>query len=373
MKFIFPIFILLSALTGKAQSCTPIGGIAYSNICAACPSDTLMLDDSGATASGVAYQWQYSSDSIVWSDIADATTIPYSFTPTGKYHYRCIIACPEDSSYSSTIQVYYESSCPCFPQYAAPNPSIYWGMQTFILNGSSDTYIRDSDNVDSFGFINKTCRAPYIIMGQGMNYTGIIYSSYDYDYTWENQIWIDFDDNGVFDVSEAITALFSTDWVNSVNFTLHIPSSANIGLHRMRVRNVQLQEIGTGASNMTPCGSYDSVYYDTTLDYFYYYWGNTFDYLVKIDTPINTGVASINSFLEIRLFPNPAQNNVVIQIPFINDNDEATIYDITGREILKQQINSEKTIINVAMLREGLYYVYLKNGAQTTVMKFLKT
>src|SRR3569833_2047053 len=52
------------------------------------------------------------------------------------------------------------------------------------------------------------------------------------------------------------------------NFTLNIPSAANTGIHRMRVRDVYY--CCSTPSSIDPCSSY--------------YYGNTADYLVNIES-----------------------------------------------------------------------------------------
>ncbi len=56
---------------------------------------------------GLAFQWQYSTDGVTWTNISGATTCPYTYTPTGNYFYRCQVICTYSalSSYSNSVYV----------------------------------------------------------------------------------------------------------------------------------------------------------------------------------------------------------------------------------------------------------------------------
>ncbi len=90
---------------------TPFGGTAAASsyYCASVP-DTLSV--SGYTvATNLTFQWQRSvNGSTGWTVISSAaTSIVYTFTPTGDYYYRCAVRCTTSglTGYSSVIHVIY--------------------------------------------------------------------------------------------------------------------------------------------------------------------------------------------------------------------------------------------------------------------------
>ena len=89
---------------------TPDGGAATASItyCSAC---FLALGITGSSAAdSLGYQWQSSSDSVTWTNIPGATTVPYTLSPTGAAYYRCIVTCDLTglNGYSAGIFVGYD-------------------------------------------------------------------------------------------------------------------------------------------------------------------------------------------------------------------------------------------------------------------------
>ena len=72
----------------------PVAGTVAATTLAACTSFSTTLTLPGASTSlGITYQWQASSDSLTWVNIAGATSNTYSPTITSTYYYRCIVTC----------------------------------------------------------------------------------------------------------------------------------------------------------------------------------------------------------------------------------------------------------------------------------------
>jgi hypothetical protein len=89
---------------------TPVGGTATASTtyCSAC---TLSLDLTGvATLLGITYQWERSGTGTSgWSDIAGATSIPFTISPSSSSYYRCKSTCSSGgvTAYSSPVYVSY--------------------------------------------------------------------------------------------------------------------------------------------------------------------------------------------------------------------------------------------------------------------------
>ncbi|MEZ4886784.1 MAG: T9SS type A sorting domain-containing protein [Chitinophagales bacterium] len=79
--------------------------------------------------------------------------------------------------------------------------------------------------------------------------------------------------------------------------------------------------------------------------------------------------------LAMRLFPNPAKN--ILNVAFDNVSKEAmyiTVYDLTGRVVLQQAVNSptinNKIQLDISKLQKGSYLLQLNSDTQNTVQKF---
>ncbi len=74
---------------------------------------------------------------------------------------------------------------------------------------------------------------------------------------------------------------------------------------------------------------------------------------------------------KIKVYPNPAYDNVFIELPGAVKNETITINDITGKVVLVQQLTSGKNSIDISSLPQGIYYMILNgdtNGWQKVVV-----
>ena len=85
-----------------------------------------------------------------------------------------------------------------------------------------------------------------------------------------------------------------------------------------------------------------------------------------------TSIAQVNfdtrSFVFV--FPNPAVNNIFVNVSTDYDNTTAKIMDALGREVLSQTINSSAiNTINTTTLESGMYYIIINNGTELNKTK----
>ncbi|MDQ3017540.1 MAG: T9SS type A sorting domain-containing protein [Bacteroidota bacterium] len=98
-----------------------------------------------------------------------------------------------------------------------------------------------------------------------------------------------------------------------------------------------------------------------------------------IDFEIIDTITSVNIVpgeeLGIKLFPNPANNNLTIDIPVILGNQQYQIIDITGRQCMNGYITAGKSTISTQALQEGVYtinlYDALRNTVTMAIMRFV--
>ncbi|WP_161499389.1 beta strand repeat-containing protein [Flavipsychrobacter stenotrophus] len=259
----------------------PAGGTATASTTLACPSTAFTLNSTGtSTATGLTYQWQ-SSVSVggPYADIAGATSLIYSNVETAPTYYQIVVTCSATSlsGTSTPVFVNYFGYCFCTPSYVYSPAATSYGLDVVSLTGYAGSTLSDAGpaTIPASGYEDMTS-VPAVDLQQGGVYTGnLSYSSGGYEY--ENQIWIDFNNNGVFDVSEEVTPVIGTglcsSYITSDGYTLSIPMTAAVGLHRMRVRNAYTYDCGL-SSDMDPCNSYDAMYN--------YYYGMTRDYMANI-------------------------------------------------------------------------------------------
>lgn len=75
---------------------------------------------------------------------------------------------------------------------------------------------------------------------------------------------------------------------------------------------------------------------------------------------------------DLKLFPNPAQNQLIIENPTQIANEYFSIINMVGQELMKQQFTGMKTEIDISSLKSGLYFLNLKQDGKMEVRKFVK-
>ena len=72
---------------------------------------------------------------------------------------------------------------------------------------------------------------------------------------------------------------------------------------------------------------------------------------------------------EMKIFPNPAQNNFTIEFP--KNNFDVIISDVTGRKIFEKNSCREKTKINCSNFSDGIYFLKMSVGEKLFVRKII--
>jgi|GEM_PF-1531096 len=84
--------------------------------------------------------------------------------------------------------------------------------------------------------------------------------------------------------------------------------------------------------------------------------GNTTTTTCSMPTGVNKNLSSE----EVKLYPNPANASITV-ISSSNNNNQITILDILGNEVLVESLQSTTTKINTELLPEGIYIYLISN------------
>jgi hypothetical protein len=90
--------------------------------------------------------------------------------------------------------------------------------------------------------------------------------------------------------------------------------------------------------------------------------------LVEQSGTITTAIKE-DEVLKIKLYPNPAQNDITIT----NLADEPAlveIFSINGQQVLSEAINQKSKIIDISSLENGIYILQMKQGEKKHITKF---
>jgi uncharacterized protein YjdB len=160
------------------------------------------------------------------------------------------------------------------------SPASDYRLDNFSLTGASGTSINDNGPAShpNNGYEDRVGVVSPITLMQSSTYSGSVTYNPS-STTYENQIWIDFNDNGTFETSEEVTPPFGdpSTTTSGASFTLTISPTATLGNHRMRIRTINMHYYYSLSTHVNPCSSYDSY-----SPYNSYYYGTTRDYIANI-------------------------------------------------------------------------------------------
>ena len=88
---------------------------------------------------------------------------------------------------------------------------------------------------------------------------------------------------------------------------------------------------------------------------------------------LNVGALNIEDALEnlTYIYPNPTKNTLNIKLNNSN-KAEASLYDISGRLVLKQKLQKELSVLNIENLNSGMYLLQIKTENNTTTKRIIK-
>ena len=93
-------------------------------------------------------------------------------------------------------------------------------------------------------------------------------------------------------------------------------------------------------------------------------------YKIDISDILNTNDASFLS--ELKVYPNPASEYVMISIPELENKASVIMYDALGREVMQQEIvNATSIQIDLNDISRGIYYVSISEGKNTVTKKLI--
>ncbi|MDB0611917.1 M4 family metallopeptidase [Tenacibaculum maritimum] len=230
------------------------------------------------------------------------------------------------------------------------NRSIYEWIDYVSLGGMSHSSSSDGGYGD---FTSKVANVSQGSTNQLIVSAGFRNSSYTEFFT----VWIDFNQNGVFESSEEVVSGSSRSSSNR-RAEITIPSSAKLGSTRMRVSMKY-------NSKSTPCESFAD--------------GEVEDYTVNI-----TAAGSFNGIFEeiegeplaseavtnFMVFPNPATNFVQVK----SNSNNNLVYKIVNPigQVVKTGKMKDDNGVDVSKLEPGLYIIEVNDGQKSMTTNFVK-
>ncbi|RYZ56349.1 MAG: hypothetical protein EOP49_00585, partial [Sphingobacteriales bacterium] len=238
-----------------------------------CPGQTFALQAAGfSVGAGITYQWQQDSAGV-WSDITGATADNYSSTGiTAASGFRFVTTCTNggatDISNTLSITIGGPTDCYCIPVYTNNSGADIIKLVTLgTLNNNTALAGNPAPS-----YVDYTTQQPGSIGIPDLE-AGVTHPlslSFGTDPNQYYGVWMDFNQDGIFDATEYFTGTPANAGSNgTVTVNIAVPATAGLGTTRMRIR-------GGEDDPMTAS--------EACLEHA---WGETEDYLVNI-TPALT-------------------------------------------------------------------------------------
>ncbi len=239
-----------------------------------------------------------------------------------------------------------------------------------LCSSVSNTSYQTSTTLVNIGTINNSSAKPSgysdytalstdVIVGQ--SYPLIVNANTDGAYNIQTKVWIDWNQNCVFDIATEEYDLGSAFNVSNGPTSLSPlnivpPATAMTGTTMMRVSTKYTASLGTDYP--TPC--------ENAAD------GEVEDYSLNvIGAPLGINNSDFTLF---NIYPNPTKGSVNV-ILSSNDDVKIKLIDIQGRTIYSKLINNNSSIfnknINFGNITTGVYFLKINSGTKKATKKLI--
>jgi hypothetical protein len=87
----------------------------------------------------------------------------------------------------------------------------------------------------------------------------------------------------------------------------------------------------------------------------------------------NVGIKSVNAESPLKVYPNPTNNTLNVELERFVNNGTLTLFDMSGKLVLSQSVNGNSTQINLSALTAGNYILRLvENGTASAGVQVIK-
>jgi len=181
------------------------------------------------------------------------------------------------------------------------------------------------------------------------NVTSPVIINFATGFTYNTYIWIDLNDNFIFESNELLyTGESAQPNPSTLNASVAIPATAPLGAHRMRIVTADFLP--------TPDPCYSGS------------WGVTIDFTVNvIEEDLSIGGFDTANF---KYYPNPVTD--ILTLSYSNTISEVVVYNLLGQQVLTAKPNATQTQVDVSDLTAGTYMVKVTSEEVTKTVKVVK-
>ena len=248
----------------EAPECTgtPDASDTVSSTSVSCNTEEVVLSLSTLYLNAVEYQWQTSSNGVDFTDVAEGGNFnTYSIIQEEDTWYQAVVTCANGGeSVTSTPILVTSTGMPCYCDIE------FDGVEPITYVNFAGIDNQSSAEVDGSAGVENFTNLPPAEVSRGGTYTLTLEGNTSGDYETPFMLYIDFNQNGVFDdEGEAFEAgsVENSDGEDGQQAVteIQIPVTAMEGVTRMRILKL-FDEYSTD-----PCSSADGIGYGQAEDY----------------------------------------------------------------------------------------------------------
>ena len=212
---------------------TPNPGNTLSSSLTTSPNGTVNLSlQNTTTGTGVTYQWQSSPDNSTWTNFGTSSSTQTSPPITSSTWFRSTVTCSGNSGISTPIQI---TLSYCTYNITNNDPT---GITSVTFGTISNTSIGGPSYSD---FTTQSTTVE-----QGGIYQLNVNVNTDGNWTVNTKVWIDWNQNYIFEVGEEYSLGSAINTVNGITslspLNITVPSGATLGETRMRIVSVEASD-----------------------------------------------------------------------------------------------------------------------------------
>jgi len=105
-----------------------------------------------------------------------------------------------------------------------------------------------------------------------------------------------------------------------------------------------------------------------------HYTGVGIQPIVKVAKETNLAINDkpLKDDLVFRVYPNPTEDEVIIESENFAPNSVVTILDLQGRQVQSSTLNTSKSVMNISNLAQGVYFVRIEDANRIGVQQLIK-
>jgi len=340
---------------------TPTVGAVTASETTICTGIPLTLSADVTPTMGYSYQWESSTDNgSTWVALGSPqSTVTYIVASQSQAtSYRLVVTCTTDnlSATSAAVDVAQSPFTDCYCTNAI---NYVCNDGDLILNVTFGSINNDSTCSEPTGYSDFTnsVTPAQIEAGTSENISVTVGPSGD---GWQYEsvgVFIDFNQNGVFDDSEF--TYVGTGLNEALSGNIVIPADAVIGVTRMRV--IVSASTATGFGPQHKCGPTDSNNP----------FGEMEDYAVEITPALSIGEFENSKF---SMYPNPTNGIVTLNFAQATPVQSISVYSITGQQIISKPITniSKEYSLDLGNTADGIYMVKVQTENGQFIKRIVK-